>query len=68
MRLVLMFDLPVITNKQKRIYTKFRKELIQRGYLMLQYSIYVKIFANRDSAVKHIEMLKKRCRKKVKSE
>lgn len=50
---------PVITNKQRRIYTNFRKELIQKGYLMLQYSVYVKIFANRDSAVQHIDNLKK---------
>ena len=59
MRLILMFDLPIVTKKQKRIYANFRKWLLQRGYLMLQYSIYVKIFANNDSLEQHKIVLKK---------
>lgn len=59
MRLIVLFDLPVITKKQKRIYSNFRKYLIQKGYLMMQYSVYVKIFANRDSARNHIDILNK---------
>jgi len=59
MRLIVMFDLPVKTKKDRRTYTKFRKFLIMKGYLMLQYSIYVKILANRDSAVKHILVVRK---------
>ncbi len=59
MRVILFFDLPVITEKDKRIYLKFRKYLIHNGYMMLQYSVYSKIFNNRDSAVKHIQTLKK---------
>jgi len=58
MRIVLMFDLPVVTKTQKRIYTKFRKLLLKKGYLMLQYSVYVKLFANRDSATRHIKVIK----------
>lgn len=59
MRLILMFDLPVKTKKERRIYTTFRRYLIGKGYLMLQYSVYVKIFANRDATVDHIKMIKK---------
>ena len=54
-----MFDLPVKTKKEKRKYMKFRKFLLSKGYLMLQYSIYVKIAANRDAIVNHIEVIKK---------
>lgn len=58
MRIVLMFDLPVITKTQKNIYTRFRKFLLKKGYLMLQYSIYVKLFPNRDAATRHIRVIK----------
>lgn len=50
MRMILMFDLPVRTKTDREIYTKFRKYLIKRGFFSLQYSVYSKIFANRDAA------------------
>lgn len=54
-----MYDLPMITKKDKRKYAEFRKYLISKGYLMLQFSVYVKLFANRDSAQTHIDIIKK---------
>ncbi|WP_281191287.1 CRISPR-associated endonuclease Cas2 [Staphylococcus schleiferi] len=50
MRLMIMFDLPVETKKQRRIYSKFRKRLLENGFLMMQYSIYIKSVANKDAA------------------
>lgn len=50
MRMILMFDLPVKTKKDRQIYTKFRKILLKRGFFALQYSVYSKIYANRDAA------------------
>lgn len=50
MRVFIMFDLPVETKKQRRIYSKFRKRLIEEGFLMMQYSIYIKSVANKDAA------------------
>ncbi|PNZ25331.1 CRISPR-associated endonuclease Cas2 [Staphylococcus petrasii] len=50
MRVLLMFDLPVETKKQRRIYSKFRKRLIEDGFLMMQYSIYIKSVINKDAA------------------
>lgn len=64
MRLIVLFDLPVKTKKERRIYSLFRKYLISKGYLMLQYSVYSKILPNRDSAINHIAILKKECPKK----
>jgi len=37
-----LFDLPVRTRKQRRAYAQFRKELIARGFMMLQYSVYAR--------------------------
>ena len=43
MRMFCMFDLPVETEEQRRNYRIFRKELIQEGFVMIQYSIYVRV-------------------------
>ena len=51
MRLLLFFDLPVKTKEDRKNYASFRKYLIQNGYIMMQYSVYCKIFANRESIV-----------------
>lgn len=46
MRVIVMFDLPVITAAERKEYTTFRKFLIKSGFLMLQESIYCKIAQN----------------------
>ncbi|MDR9833800.1 CRISPR-associated endonuclease Cas2 [Staphylococcus coagulans] len=50
MRVMIMFDLPVETKKQRRIYSKFRKRLLENVFLMMQYSVYIKSVANKDAA------------------
>lgn len=59
MRVFVMFDLPVETKKQVRVYTRFRKELINDGFLMMQYSIYVKSVINQDSANSTVNRLRR---------
>lgn len=59
MRLIVFFDLPMTSKREVRIYNQFRKWLIENGYIMMQYSIYSKIFNNRDACVKHIAILKR---------
>lgn len=58
MRVLVFFDLPVITKKDRYEYSLFRKKLISKGYMMLQYSVYSKMFNNREAAVKHISSMK----------
>lgn len=64
MRLMLFFDLPVKTKRDRRVYANFRKYLISKGYMMIQYSIYAKLFANRDAVVNHVKLLKRELPKK----
>lgn len=59
MRIILFFDLPMVTKTDRKVYNKFRKWLIQNGYLMMQYSIYCKIFANREAVNLHVSKLNK---------
>lgn len=54
MRLLVFFDLPVNTKKRRKEYARFRKALIQDGFLMLQYSVYVRLARNHDDAKKHM--------------
>lgn len=50
MRLLIMFDLSVETSKQRKAYRNFRKDLINEGFTMIQYSVYVRVCVNRKSA------------------
>ncbi len=47
------------TKNEVRIYTHFRKYLIKNGYLMMQFSVYCKIFPNREAAINHINILRR---------
>jgi CRISPR-associated protein Cas2 len=44
--MLVMFDLPVETAKQRKNYMIFRKFLIKSGFLMMQESVYSKIVQN----------------------
>lgn len=53
------FDLPVVTKKQRRKATQFRKGLEKDGFTMLQYSVYIRHCASSESADVHIKRTKK---------
>lgn len=53
-----MFDLPVVTEKERKIATKFRKFLLDDGYIMMQYSVYSRICKNNDDLNKHITRIR----------
>lgn len=40
--LIVLFDLPVKTKEERKRYSRFRRNLLKNGYLMLQKSIYYK--------------------------
>lgn len=50
MRVICMFDLPMDTAKEKRIYQLLRKGLIKEGFVMMQYSVYVRTCPTREYA------------------
>ena len=59
MRILVMFDLPIVTNHDRKEYTKFRKHLLKSGFLMLQESVYCKLVPNSTMADALIENLRK---------
>lgn len=50
MRMMIMFDLPTFSLQDLREYRKFRKFLIENGFIMMQESIYTKLLLNAASA------------------
>lgn len=42
MRIIVMYDLPNNNFDENKDYTKFRKNLIKNGYIMMQFSVYIK--------------------------
>lgn len=57
MRIIVFFDLPVKTKAERREATRFRNFLLDDGYTMMQYSVYVRICNGMDAVKKHKERL-----------
>ena len=48
-----MFDLPTDTPMARKAYAKFRKELLNDGFTMMQYSVYIRHCASIENAKIH---------------
>ena len=53
MWVMVYFDLPTETKKDKRAYAQFRKQLMQDGFTMFQLSVYVRHCASMENAEVH---------------
>jgi CRISPR-associated protein Cas2 len=50
MWLVVLFDLPVGTKKERKAATKFRQKLLDLGFEMSQFSVYLRFCASKEQA------------------
>jgi CRISPR-associated protein Cas2 len=57
MRILVLFDLPTLTQKDRREANIFRRNLIKDGYHMLQLSVYGRICKGEDTMEKHKKRL-----------
>jgi CRISPR-associated protein Cas2 len=57
--LIVAFDLPVGTKKQRKAATDFRNYLIDDGYQMLQFSVYARACVTFARQETHIDRVKK---------
>jgi CRISPR-associated protein Cas2 len=64
MWLLVFFDLPVKTKRQREIATKFRRFLIQDGYIMIQFSVYARVCNGRERLEKHLKKIQDNLPKK----
>ncbi len=64
MRTIVFFDLPNIYSSDKKNYIKFRKFLINEGFVMMQESVYSKLVLNTQQANLLKERIKRNSPKK----
>ena len=57
MWLVAMFDLPVTTKPARKAYAEFRRVLLNRGFTMLQYSVYARYCVSEEASETHRKYL-----------
>ena len=58
MWLFVFFDLPVTTKKERKMASGFRKNLLKDGFSMMQFSVYYRHCASKESADVHIQRVK----------
>lgn len=58
MWILVFFDLPTETKKDRKVYADFRKRIMADGFTMFQFSIYVRHCASRENAEVHVKRIK----------
>ena len=58
MWILVLFDLPTETKKERKSYAEFRKNLIRDGFTMFQFSTYIRHCASYENAIVHIKRVK----------
>ena len=53
MWLLTSFDLPTNTKKERKVAAGFRKLLLKDGFIMFQYSMYIRFCSSRENAEVH---------------
>lgn len=59
MWVLVFFDLPTETKKDRAVAAKFRKQLINDGFTMFQFSIYIRHCPSRENADVHIRRVER---------
>lgn len=57
MRIIVFFDLPVVKKQERKVYSQFRRFLLNDGYDMVQYSVYSRLCNGVDMSNKHLKRL-----------
>lgn len=52
------FDLPTETKKDRKAYTEFRKKILKDGFQMFQFSMYIRHCSSKENAEVHIKRVK----------
>jgi CRISPR-associated protein Cas2 len=58
MWLLVLFDLPTDTKKDRKAYADFRKKLLKDGFNMFQFSVYMRHCASRENTEVHKKRVK----------
>ena len=59
MWIMVFFDLPTETKRERKEHALFRKNLVRDGFTMFQFSIYIRHCASKENMQVHIRRIKK---------
>ncbi len=59
MWVLVFFDLPTDTKKDRKVANTFRKKITEDGFTMFQFSIYIRHCPSRENATVHVKRVKK---------
>ncbi|MFM8534138.1 MAG: CRISPR-associated endonuclease Cas2 [Acidimicrobiia bacterium] len=59
MWMTVLFDLPVGTKKERKAATRFRKFLLDHGFEMSQYSVYMRFCSGKEQAERYTKDVEK---------
>lgn len=59
MWIMVFFDLPTETKKDRKNYTVFRKKILADGFDMFQFSMYIRHCSSRENMNVHVQRVKK---------
>ena len=57
--ILVFYDLPTETNKERKIAARFRKDIMKDGFAMFQFSIYIRHCSSRENMEVHIKRVKR---------
>ncbi len=58
MWVMVFYDLPTETKKERKVAARFRKDIMKDGFTMFQFSIYLRHCPSRENAQVHINRVK----------
>ncbi|MBI3720438.1 MAG: CRISPR-associated endonuclease Cas2 [Sphingobacteriales bacterium] len=58
MWVLVFFDLPTETKKDRKNYARFRKDILADGFAMFQFSIYLRHCSSKENAEVHVKRVK----------
>ena len=58
MWVIVLFDLPTNDKQERKDYTNFRKFLLSDGFLMMQYSVYMRHSSSEENSQVHVNRVK----------
>lgn len=58
MWILVFFDMPTETKKERKDYAKFRKNILNDGFQMFQFSMYIRHCSSKENAEVHLKRVK----------
>jgi CRISPR-associated protein Cas2 len=59
MWVLVFYDLPTETKKERKVASEFRKKIIGNGFAMFQFSLYLRHCSSMENAQAHVNRVKK---------